>query len=177
MKPLLVVTGPPGAGKSTVAKRLVAQRSPSVLVDGDRFFGFLAEGAIQPWLPDADQQNSIVTEAAARATGRFAADYDTVYDGVVGPWFLPAFASATGRAELDYVIVLPPIESCVERVATRVGHGFTDEDAARAMHAEFASAAIDTRHILETGSSDVKQVVEAIRSAQGAGTLRYVIQP
>src|SRR4051812_7372715 len=35
---LLVVTGPPGAGKSTVAKLLAASAEPSVLVEGDAFF-------------------------------------------------------------------------------------------------------------------------------------------
>ncbi len=48
---LLIVTGPPGAGKSTVSRRLADGYESSVLVEGDAFFGFLASGAIQPWLP------------------------------------------------------------------------------------------------------------------------------
>ena len=47
---LLIVSGPPGAGKSTVSRRLADSFDPSVLVEGDAFFGFLASGAIQPWL-------------------------------------------------------------------------------------------------------------------------------
>jgi hypothetical protein len=65
--------------------------------------------------------------------------YTTVYDGVVGPWFLPTFGAATGLDHLDYVIILPPVEVCVRRVATRRGHGFTDQGATRKMHAEFDS--------------------------------------
>src|SRR3954447_1613213 len=84
---LLVVTGPPGVGKSTIAA-LVADRLPqSALIEGDAFFAFLRQGAIEPWLPESQTQNEIVTEAAAVATGRFARDYATVYDGVMGPWF------------------------------------------------------------------------------------------
>jgi dephospho-CoA kinase len=45
MGSLLVVTGPPGAGKSTVARILVDRAERSVLVKGDAFFGFLASGA------------------------------------------------------------------------------------------------------------------------------------
>ena len=104
---LLVVTGPPGAGKSTVSVELANRTSPSVLVRGDDFYGFLAAGAIEPWLPGSGTQNEIVTEAAARAAGRFAEDYDTVYDGVVWPWFLPTFASVSGLATFDYSEILP----------------------------------------------------------------------
>ena len=82
---LIIVTGPPGAGKSTVAAQLADRRSPSVLVAGDAFFGFLRQGAIDPWLPASHDQNETVTAAAAAATGRFARVCWTVYDGVIGP--------------------------------------------------------------------------------------------
>ncbi|HEX3839794.1 MAG TPA: AAA family ATPase [Acidimicrobiales bacterium] len=174
MASLLLVTGPPGAGKSTVA-RAIAEASPhSVFVAGDAFFGFLANGSIAPWLTAAHRQNQIVTRAAASAAGRYASGgYFTVYDGIVGPWFLPTFASATGLDELDYVVLMPPMETCVERVATRVDHGFTDEAATRQMHREFASADIEARHVLNTPPDRVEDVVRVVLSAREAGSLRY----
>jgi dephospho-CoA kinase len=83
---LVVVTGPPGAGKSMAARALAGKFDRSVLVAGDAFFGFLARGAIAPWQPAAHRQNGVVVRAAAAATGRFVAGgYNTVYDGVLGP--------------------------------------------------------------------------------------------
>ena len=175
MASLLIVTGPPGAGKSTVSTLLAAQAHQSVLVEGDRFFGFLAQGAIEPWLPESRHQNEVVTEAAATATGRFAADYETLYDGVVGPWFLPTFARATGLAELDYVVVLPNVETCVARVRSRIGHGFTDENATRKMHHEFSASQVDQRYVLRDDSMNPEDTAEAIRSARTTGRLRHII--
>lgn len=76
---LLVVTGPPGAGKSAVAEVLSRNGAHSVLIEGDAFFGFLASGAIEPWQPESNDQNTIVTRAAASAAGAFASGgYATV---------------------------------------------------------------------------------------------------
>jgi cytidylate kinase len=145
---LLVVTGPPGAGKSTVAALVADRLVRSVLVEGDAFFAFVRRGAVDPWLPESHAQNEVVTEAAAVATGRFARDYPTVYDGVIGAWFLPTFVAGTGLDAIDYVVLLPDVEVCVERVVTRVGHDFRDEAAARKMHHEFLRADLDPRHVL-----------------------------
>jgi predicted ABC-type ATPase len=171
---LLVVTGPPGAGKSTVARLLAGRFDRSALVEGDSFFGFLDRGAIDPWLPEADPQNEIVARAAASATGHFSAGgYATVYDGVVGPWSLPTFAAAAGLESLGYVILLPPVELCVERVLKRRNHGFGDEAATRNMHRQFAEAAISSRHVLHDPPESPAAVAELISSALARGALAY----
>ena len=174
MRSLLVITGPPGAGKSAVAKVIAEAADRSVLVAGDEFFGFLAGGRIEPWLPASNDQNTIVIQAAAAATGRFVrGGYRTVYDGVVGPWFLPAFLEATGLEALDYLILLPSVDRCVKQVAERVGHGFTDEPATRKMHAEFAHAAIPERHVLREPPASVEETVRVVLAAQERGELSY----
>jgi cytidylate kinase len=148
MGELLIVSGPPGAGKSTVAAAIAERREPSVLVEGDAFFRFLRRGRVDPWRAEAHGQNVTVGEAAAAATARFAGGrYWTVYDGVVGPWALPAFVAA-GARPVHYVVLLPDVETCVERVLRRGREEFNDEAAARHMHAQFADAGVAEHHLV-----------------------------
>jgi hypothetical protein len=171
---LLLVTGPPGAGKSSVASVLAARFDPSVLVVGDAFFGFLATGAVQPWLPESARQNETVTQASAAAAGRFVrGGYVTVFDGMVGPWFLPTFTAATGLDRLEYVILLPAVERCLHRVASRVGHGFDDPAATRKMHAEFTGATVDARHVVTDPPEGVDAVADLIMAGVAGGRFRY----
>jgi hypothetical protein len=147
MSSLLVIAGPPGAGKSTVSVLVSARLSPSVLIQGDVFFRFLDQDAVPAWLPEATDQNRVVIRASGAAAGRFArGGYEAVFDGVMGPWWLPTFFEATELDELHYAVLLPPADMCVLNVAAR--EGYVNESATRHMHDQFHQAPIDTRHLL-----------------------------
>jgi cytidylate kinase len=173
MPELVVITGPPGAGKSSVAEHLADSFTPSALVAGDSFFAMMKQGHIMPWLPESRRQNTVVIEAAAAAAGRLTEISSVIYDGVLGPWFLPAFVRATGLAYLQYVILLPPLEVCLDRVQTRVGHGFSDVSVTRDLYEQFASAAVDSRHVISKPDDLPAQVAELISRSLQDGQFRY----
>jgi hypothetical protein len=67
---------------------------------------------------------------------------------VLGPWSLAAFAGAAGGVRLHYIVLLPPLEQCLDRVSKRLGHGFTDLTAAEHMYRQFEDAPLDRRHVV-----------------------------
>ena len=79
---MIVLTGPPGAGKSTVA-RLLADALPfSVHLHSDDLWRYIRQGHIAPYLPQAHRQNQVVIDALAQAAFAYAAGgYHVICDG------------------------------------------------------------------------------------------------
>jgi hypothetical protein len=141
---------------------------------GDLFFRFVTNGYIDPWLAEAKDQNQVVIESAALAVGRMTSRFHVVYDGVLGPWYLPTFIEVSGLEALHYAVLLPPLSVCAERVAARAGHGFKDLDATEHMWREFKRGTEGglERHILDDLASPT-MIAQQIAKRVCDGTLRY----
>ncbi len=125
-------------------------------------------------LPEAKEQNRVVICASGAAAGQYArGGYETVFDGVLGPWWLPTFFEATELDDLHYAILLPSAERCALNVAARQGHD-NEEAATRYMHDEFnrALSDFDTRHVLPEPPSPEDTATE-ILSRYNHGLLAY----
>ena len=88
--PVVILTGPPGAGKSTVADVLARQSEmPAVHLHSDDFYDrYIKSGYVLPWLPESQKQNEVVTGVIAGAACAYAAGgYFTLIDGIVGRGF------------------------------------------------------------------------------------------
>ena len=109
----------------------------------------------------------MIIEAAAAAAGRFADICTVVYDGVLGPWFLPTFVRVSGLAYLHYVILLPPLEVCLERVQNRADHGFGDLSVTGDLYEPFAGTDVDRRHVINESDDHPAKVAELISGGLG----------
>ena len=171
---VLVVTGPPAAGKSAVASLLVQELQFGVHLRADYFWDeFIRNDFLRPWMPESDQQNRTVVKAVAAAAVEYAkGGYATVVDGIFGPWFaeliFPRFA-AQGVA-CHYAVLLPVKEVTLKRSQSRTKT--ITESVLEKMHDEF-SAHLEgyEKHVVDSTQLDVIRTAEVIREKLEAGQL------
>ena len=79
----------------------------------------------------------------------------------------------TGLPDIHYVILLPHLEACLERVQGRVGHGFNDLLVSRDLYEQFANAAVDRRHLITEPGDHPAELAELISDQLDDGRFRY----
>ena len=85
----VIVTGPPGAGKTKVAKLVASHFDEAACLESDWFWTIVVRGFIPPWKSEADGQNRVIVRAfTAAAAALSAGGYTVVLDGIIGLWSL-----------------------------------------------------------------------------------------
>ncbi|MDQ7805885.1 AAA family ATPase [Amycolatopsis sp. A133] len=164
---LLILTGPPGAGKSTVARMVTENASrAAVHLHTDSFYVWIRTGFVPPYLPEAARQNKVVLGVIAGAACGYArGGYDVVLDGVVGPWALQPFRDAAARDGLDlfYAVLRPSLEVTLARGTARDAPELTAVEPLKGMHAAFTGLGDLERHVIDTTEQTVEETADVVR--------------
>ncbi len=162
--PVIVVTGPPGAGKTTVSHLVAAAFDRSVHLKADDFMASVVSGWVDPNLPEAAAQHEAVGGAIAVSAMGFAGDgYTTVVDGYLFPDGVAGLAAACTSRGLSchYAVLTADLDTCWSRASARgEGRWPLEREPFVALHARYRDLAVPARHVV-----DATPAAESVRDS------------
>jgi tRNA uridine 5-carbamoylmethylation protein Kti12 len=121
---LVILSGPPNAGKSSTAEALCQRYDRMLHIEVAVLRDFLRMGRLRPWdeSPEGRRQRALLIASACDMARRFLdAGYGVVIDDIVTSDELPAYREelAGCRATAHFVVLLPRPDLLLERERAR----------------------------------------------------------
>ena len=165
--PVVMLSGPVGAGKTTVARELIAiSPAPLYYIEGDTFWPHFAK-------PDGksrrEQFRLLMRSVTAAAIPLARSGYEVLLDFSFPVDFLDTARKIVKEIPLDFVILRPSLAVCKQRAATRPEGKIADYNAYRDFYAMFEGL---TNHEVGDIEANPASIARRIRDGLDQGLFR-----
>lgn len=121
---LVILSGPPNAGKSSTADALCQRYDRMLHIEMNTLRNFLRMGRLRPWdeSPEGRMQRELLIDSACGMARRFLdAGYGVIIDDIVTPDGLPNYRRALAGVEhaQHFVVLLPALDVVLRRERER----------------------------------------------------------
>jgi predicted kinase len=175
VNPVLILSGPPGAGKTTTAGLLAAGYGRAVHLEADSFFHFIRAGYVEPWKPASHEQNTAVMNIVGTAAAAYAnAGYFTIIDGIISPrWFLEPLSDALQAAghAVAYAVLRAPLAVCTSRAASRDADRLADHTVIEQLWRDFDDLGSLQRHVIDSEDKSAQETAAEVAQRLRDGLL------
>jgi cytidylate kinase len=170
MKSVIILSGPVGAGKTTVAREFVAMSpAPVAYIEGDIFWSFIAKGLLGQ---QKHNDFKMIMRAMVSSSMAYAlAEYEVLLDFSIPPWFLGTAIKVANfkKVPLDYVVIRPSEVVCMTRAAERSEGTIADYSHYHDLYTSFDEA---DKNIISDDECDAREIAELIRKGIDAKKFR-----
>lgn len=173
MSSIIILSGPVGAGKTTIARELIAcSDGPMTYIEGDSFWTHIVRAPEKQ--PRSKQFKMVMTAMVGAALPYALYGNEAIVDFSIPPWFLETVDKVVRRKEVavDYIVLLPSSEICAARAAARKAGAIADYAGYQALYDDFNDTS--RRHRVVNDHADPIATAKLIREGLSEGKFRLL---